>query len=57
MQAMGAKAKRHRTEVGQTEPDGAQTQNVYPVVTTVKDIRPCVFKTSVILKSENSTEL
>ena len=30
MQAMGLKAKRHRTEVGQTEPDGAQTQNFYP---------------------------
>ena len=46
MQAMGLEAKRHRTEVGQTEPDGAQTQNFYPcagrfpVIATVKEICP-----------------
>ena len=46
MQAMGLKAKWHRTEVGQTEPDGAQTQNFYPcagrfpTIATVKEIRP-----------------
>ena len=46
MQAMGLKAKRHRTEVGQTEPDGAQTQNFYPcagqfpAIAAIKDIVP-----------------
>ena len=46
MQAMGLKAKRNWTEGGQTEPDGAQTQNFYPydgrfpAIATVKEIRP-----------------
>ena len=48
MQAKGLQAKRHRAEVDQTDPDGAQTQNFYscagrfPAIATVKEIRPCV---------------